>query len=324
MGKEGFVYVLLNPSFSSLVKIGKTQGTSEERAIQLYRQGKTAVPTEFVVAYENRVSDCGLVERLVHQKLKTTRANFNREFFYIPVKDAIRAVEEVVKELEHQHKLNLFQIADKELTLEEWWDELSSVWQQIFRRHLDLIYQPNEINLLVAVHSIIDHCQDKSLRNKVLKLVTNNKFTQSIEKWYNDLNKEKTLFNSYIPYKPSVKEIEEIRRLRMIDCSSNIAVIDLKPLEKLTYLEEINCSNTYISDLLPLSKLDRLEKINLNYTNIDTLDYLRNLSELIKIDCYGTNLENNEIEAFNLLNESCEIISDSFLTSEKPIKGKRK
>jgi Leucine-rich repeat (LRR) protein len=198
------------------------------------------------------------------------------------------------------------------------------VWQQIFRKHLDLTYEPNEIDLLRAVHSIIDNCQDTPLRNKVLKLVANKKFTQKLEKWYSDLKNEKILFNSYLPYTPSRKETEKIIKLEKIDCSNNIAVIDLKPLEKLIYLKEINCSNTYISDLSTLSKLNDLEKINLNYTKIDTLNSLAGLSKLKIVDCYGTDLTQHEIELFSIIRKDCEVISESFLTSENLIKGKRK
>ena len=60
----------------------------------------TGVPTDFVVAYEHPVEDCGLAESKVHERLAQYRVNNNREFFKIPVKDAIETVRDVVVEIE--------------------------------------------------------------------------------------------------------------------------------------------------------------------------------------------------------------------------------
>ena len=324
MSKKGFVYVLLNPSFIHFVKIGQTQKTSEERAKEIYRQSKTGIPTEFVVAYENEVSNCDIVENLVHQELKKFRVNDDREFFNMPLKQAIGTIERVIKDLEKQHKLDFLVKQTEEFTPSKWWEGLSFVWQQIFRSHLDLTYQPNEIDLFRAVHSIIDHCQDSKLRKKVATLIADERFTQQLTKWYSSLGNEKKLFNSYLPYELSKREIEQVLRLAKINCSNNIAVIDLKPLEKLSGLKELNSINTNISDLSPLKTLDRLEEIHLNYTKIDSLQPLENLPNLKKITCYGTDLKVIEIKRFGKFKADCEVIADIFLTSPLPTKRARK
>jgi hypothetical protein len=50
MGTPGFVYVLINPSLPSYVKIGKTTKDPSIRAAEL--SSATGVPTPFYVAYE--------------------------------------------------------------------------------------------------------------------------------------------------------------------------------------------------------------------------------------------------------------------------------
>ena len=323
MSKKGFVYILLNPSFIKYVKIGKTQKTSEERAKEIYRQAKTGIPKEFVVAYENEVSDCDLVEMLVHKELQKFRVNNDREFFNMPLKQAIQTIERVIADLEKQHKLDFFQKQVEVFTPQKWWQDLSFVWQQIFRNHLDLKYQPNELDLFRSVHSIIDNCQDDRLRKKVAALIADKKFTQQLTKWYKNLGPEKHLFNSYLPYEPTEQEIEQIFKLTKINCSNNIAVIDLKPLEKLVNLKEINTTNTCISDLAPLMKLEFLEELYLNYTKIDSLQPLEKLPHLQKITCYATDLTASEIEKFSKIKTNCEFASDIFLTSDQPIKPNR-
>ncbi len=252
MTKKGFVYILLNPSFIKLVKIGKTQKTSEERAKEIYRQAKTGIPTEFVVAYENEVSNCDLVESLVHQELQKYRLHNDREFFNVPLKQAIKTIEGVIADLEKQHRLDFIQKQEEVFTPKKWWQGLSFVWQQIFRNHLNLTYEPNELDLFRAVHNIIDNCQEARLRKKVADLIVDKKFMQQLPKWYKNLGIEKHLFDSYLPYEPTEQEIEQIFKLTKINCSNNIAVIDFKPLEKLIELKEINAINTFVSDLTPL------------------------------------------------------------------------
>lgn len=90
MATAGIVYLLLNPALPNLVKIGKTQGTAEERARQL---SGTGVPASFVVVYKKDFDDCDAAERFVHVLLETRgyRVAANREFFDVPVPVAIEA-----------------------------------------------------------------------------------------------------------------------------------------------------------------------------------------------------------------------------------------
>jgi hypothetical protein len=87
----GFVYVLLNPSFVDMVKIGLTEDNAELRARKLW---STGVPTPFIVVYDELVSDCQEVERRLHQRFASSRVHDNREFFRIPVRDAIKALQQ--------------------------------------------------------------------------------------------------------------------------------------------------------------------------------------------------------------------------------------
>lgn len=94
---HGFIYILLNPSFSNLLKIGMTERSSEERASEL--SNHTGVPGKFVVAYEEFVEDCFLAEKRIHEALHSTRVNQGREFFAIKLKDAIPIVVRIAKEI---------------------------------------------------------------------------------------------------------------------------------------------------------------------------------------------------------------------------------
>lgn len=92
--------MLYNPSLPDMVKIGLTTRSSEDRAGQLYTTG---VPTPFQVVSEAFVSDCGSVERFLHDKFRNHRINPKREFFRIPLKTAVAALQEAHSKFYMQH-----------------------------------------------------------------------------------------------------------------------------------------------------------------------------------------------------------------------------
>lgn len=89
---KGYVYVMINPSYEGLVKIGKTAKAPEERAKEL--SSATGIATPFIVVYHRVFSDCHSAEKMVHNLLtsKGYRVNRNREFFKIPINTAINTI----------------------------------------------------------------------------------------------------------------------------------------------------------------------------------------------------------------------------------------
>lgn len=93
----GFVYIAINESYGERVKIGKSQRPPRKRAKEL--SSTTGVPTRFHIAYQEHVRDCDLAERLIHSRLAHCRVNKRREFFELPLKDAIRILSDVANEV---------------------------------------------------------------------------------------------------------------------------------------------------------------------------------------------------------------------------------
>ena len=85
--KKGYVYILDNPAFHGLVKVGKTTKDPEARAREL--SSGSGVPDRYAVRWRALVNDCHQVERLIHQRLAHARARNDREFFAIPLEEAI-------------------------------------------------------------------------------------------------------------------------------------------------------------------------------------------------------------------------------------------
>lgn len=92
---KGWVYVLTNPAFPGLVKIGCTSRTPEGRTREL--SSGTGVPTRFVVAWACPVSDWRAVETRTHGRLHACRPNGHREFFACSVDQARREIEKAAR-----------------------------------------------------------------------------------------------------------------------------------------------------------------------------------------------------------------------------------
>ncbi len=95
--KTGYIYILHNPSLrDETLKIGITTRTPYTRAAELSR--KTGVAQEYVVAYQRWVMHPEAGEAKIHAYLNRYRINMKREFFQLPLEDAIRAVRRIANE----------------------------------------------------------------------------------------------------------------------------------------------------------------------------------------------------------------------------------
>ena len=91
----GFIYIMSNPAFPNLLKIGKSKkDPTTDRVNEL---NQTGVPEPFKVEYYAFVEDEDYLERVVHQKFASQRPNKNREFFSVDCVEAIDAIRQLSK-----------------------------------------------------------------------------------------------------------------------------------------------------------------------------------------------------------------------------------
>ena len=89
----GFIYIMSNPAFPNLLKIGKSKkDPTTDRVNEL---NQTGVPEPFKVEYYAFVEDEDYLERVVHQKFASQRPNKNREFFSVDCVEAIDAIRQL-------------------------------------------------------------------------------------------------------------------------------------------------------------------------------------------------------------------------------------
>ena len=89
---KGYIYVLINLSMEGLVKIGKTTKEPKNGVTEL--SGVTEVPTPFQLVYYSCFDDCAKAELYIHTLLEQRglRVAKNREYFNIPIKEAIDTI----------------------------------------------------------------------------------------------------------------------------------------------------------------------------------------------------------------------------------------
>jgi hypothetical protein len=95
--EKGFIYILSNPSFGNLYKVGMTTRDPYERAEELSEL--TAIPTPFKVEYSAYVEDCSVTEALTHKILQERgyRVAENREYFNAPLQEIKKIISRVKK-----------------------------------------------------------------------------------------------------------------------------------------------------------------------------------------------------------------------------------
>jgi hypothetical protein len=88
-----WIYVLSNTSMPDMVKIGHTKLTPEERARQI--SSTTGVPTPFVIEFAFKCHEGEFLENEIHKSLDMYRVSNNREFFKLPINEAIDIVKQI-------------------------------------------------------------------------------------------------------------------------------------------------------------------------------------------------------------------------------------
>ncbi|WP_438349205.1 GIY-YIG nuclease family protein [Paenibacillus sp. FA6] len=84
---KGYIYILINSSMPNLVKIGMTTREPDDRILEL--SSATGVPTPFILVYKRHFNNCRIAEDKMHVLLSENRVSSSREFFNIPVYEAI-------------------------------------------------------------------------------------------------------------------------------------------------------------------------------------------------------------------------------------------
>jgi hypothetical protein len=91
--RPGFVYLITNPAFAGLVKVGCTSRTPGQRCAELNRDRNTGTPGRFQVAHSRWFPDCQSAEALAHQVMQ--EAWVDKEWFRCELEAAAAVIDEM-------------------------------------------------------------------------------------------------------------------------------------------------------------------------------------------------------------------------------------
>ena len=113
----GFIYVMSNPAFPHLIKIGKTKkDPTQDRVSEL---NQTGVPEPFQVEYYAFVENEDALEHLTHQHFSAQRPNMKREFFNLDCAFAINTIRDLAMRHSPIKFEEVFYISPDEITAEQ-------------------------------------------------------------------------------------------------------------------------------------------------------------------------------------------------------------
>jgi len=101
---------------------------------------------------------------------------------------------------------------------------------------------------------------------------------------WNDIEDRDSLFLT------DLRPLQSLTQLRELDLSDN-HIADLSPLAALPHLQTLNLSFNQISDLQPLSNLTQLQRLDLSLNQIADVRSLQTLTNLVEL-----NLSHNQIQ----------------------------
>ena len=140
-----FIYVMSNPAFPALYKIGKSKKDPTVDRVQELNQ--TGVPQPFKVEYFALVGDADGLELALHKKFHANRPNKNREFFEVSIGTVLDAIGQLADNfggIKYSENYSDKTVSGSKLWSEGWWKLNTSI--QEFDHELAQIEDINAFN----------------------------------------------------------------------------------------------------------------------------------------------------------------------------------
>lgn len=198
--------------------------------------------------------------------------------------------------------------------LKNWWYNLSTEWQAVFRSSLPIntkslsnvqLHQISRIESL-DLNNKLQLVNLTSIRNlfylKQLKLSG----TQILD--LNPLANLKELEHIECANNPIIdlKTLMSLTKLKYLDIS-NIPIKNFEQIQFMTSLETLICPGIQVKNLKNLENLVNLKQLECYNTGIKNLNPLKDLP-LVQIKCYNTNLNQKRVGKFRLEHPGCKVV----------------
>ena len=173
-----------------------------------------------------------------------------------------------------------------------WWNSLTPEWRNIFGQNISITDSIKLSDIIWFQDSLI------VIADKYASFVSD-----STEEFSVEIPEErKTNSNLILGYdtlkydtRKIFAKINGILNQTEIDVSENNEIRTLKPLSKLTRLQDINCSNTLITDVTPLRNLNELTTLNCSQTPVSDISPLQYSTRIKNLNCSYTLIRDMDV-----------------------------
>lgn len=192
--------------------------------------------------------------------------------------------------------------------IRNWWILMSPAWKSYFGK--DIIV--NDSVMLKDVFNIADdylirYVHKDTIIPDTLMVFATDTVPASYSFLYNNItpdtifvvqkNQPTVVYDTiYTDTKPLNNYINNILKTTEVNISGNEEIRDLEPLEKLSELSYLDCSNTIVKELFPIRNLNKLKTLNISNTYIDDISDLRYVNTITTFIA-----DNTRIDSINTL-----------------------
>jgi Leucine-rich repeat (LRR) protein len=188
--------------------------------------------------------------------------------------------------------------------LRQWWTALPTYWKDIFGRDA-VVFDTLLMSNIERVSNDKVWIKHKKWfhRQGVFVVAGNDTLTQSEAAarlqnrkpdtvlTLNDYSARYVLDSVKVNIAVIDNRLKQIVRLKSLDLSLNLSIVNLEPLTQFTELEELNFSSTPVDDLSPLRNLSKLRSLYFSSSLVRNLSPLQYASKIQEIYFYDTEIE---------------------------------
>lgn len=159
----------------------------------------------------------------------------------------------------------------------EWWNNLETEWQTVFRKTIGFKGQPSQQQLSQIYQLEELYCYDTPINSlEPIENISNLKILGCYNTAISDLG-----------------PVRQLKQLQVLDCSST-PITSLAPLKGLSSLQTLDCSKTKIAALTPIQGLVNLKELYCSNTKVGSLTAVKSIKGLQKLHCAKTGIKNLE------------------------------
>ena len=195
-------------------------------------------------------------------------------------------------------------IVFKTPVLRNWWEQLPSAWQNIFRDIFEFDNYPDQkmLHTIINLESLTIRENDRIYTLEPLTEFTKLEVLSCERTQITDISPIKnlaTLRELKLTRNPinNINEIGQLKKLKVLHLMDS-PLEDIEFIGSLPELQDFRCAGTPVKSIKILGGLYKLQYLDISNTEVKSLKPLEGLKELKDLLCYNTNIGGKKVQQF--------------------------